>query len=239
MASRTRSEYRLRLAVPRAAIQDDDRPPALVQPALVQTERADETGLPAEGDGYLPIPTAGADSTPPHDEDDRDPGVPADQTLRPDEGIKDWVARAVRADDREPLAALLLDAYHGTIDDEGEGPAEALAAVDEHFSHMLWEHCLVLEQAGEPASLAFVVMVGGRHYIDPVVTAPAAKCRGLGRAAVRASLESLTAAGVAEVGAVITDGNTPSERLFASLGFTRVGPWPPEPASTLSAVDRP
>jgi len=32
-------------------------------------------------------------------------------------------------------------------------------------------------------------------------------------------------AGVGEIGAVITDGNTASERLFMALGFVRVGPW--------------
>jgi L-amino acid N-acyltransferase YncA len=32
-------------------------------------------------------------------------------------------------------------------------------------------------------------------------------------------------AGVREVGAVITDGNTASERLFQDLGFVRIGSW--------------
>lgn len=36
---------------------------------------------------------------------------------------------------------------------------------------------------------------------------------------------SLAGAGVAEVGAVITDGNFPSERLFQRLGFIRLGEW--------------
>ena len=31
--------------------------------------------------------------------------------------------------------------------------------------------------------------------------------------------------GVSDVGAVITDGNVASERLFRRLEFARVGPW--------------
>ena len=143
--------------------------------------------------------------------------------------------RPVRTDDREALARLLLAGYRGTIDDEGEGPAEALAAIDEYFSRIEWEHSVVLEQAGEPVSMACVVVVAGRHYIDPVVTAATAKGRGLGTSAVHAALVSLATAGVSEVGAVITDGNTASERLFASLGFERVGPWPVRPGPDQAA----
>lgn len=155
----------------------------------------------------------------------RRPGVPGATT-----GVESRPpVRPVRPDDRAALARLLLDGYRGTIDDEGEGPAEALAAIDEYFSSIEWEHSVVVEQAGEPASLAWVVVVEGRYFIDPVVTAAAAKGRGLGAAAVRAALSSLAAAGVTEVGAVITDGNTASERLFASLGFERIGAWPRRP----------
>jgi L-amino acid N-acyltransferase YncA len=38
-------------------------------------------------------------------------------------------------------------------------------------------------------------------------------------------LHSLAADDVTEVGAAITDGNVPSVRLFARLGFVRTGSW--------------
>ena len=84
---------------------------------------------------------------------------------------------------------------------------------------------MVLDEHDSLLAMSFVVIVESRHYIDPVATASTSKGEGFGRAVVLVSLRSLADAGVAEVGAVITDGNTPSERLFAGLGFVRVGAW--------------
>ena len=61
--------------------------------------------------------------------------------------------------------------------------------------------------------------------IDPIVVASARKRSGVGNALVRKCLRSLADAGVAEVGATITDGNVASERLFIELGFNRHGSW--------------
>jgi GNAT superfamily N-acetyltransferase len=133
--------------------------------------------------------------------------------------------RNVTPDDRQAAAALMLDAYRGSVDDEGEGDDEALAAIDEYFTLILWPHSFVVHQDDELVGMSFVVMVDGRHFIDPVTTASAHKGAGVGRAAVRASLKSLVGDGVSDAGAVITDGNVPSERLFSGLGFIRVGPW--------------
>jgi L-amino acid N-acyltransferase YncA len=119
----------------------------------------------------------------------------------------------------------VLDAYRGTIDDEGETLADALEAVDEWLGLAIAPHSVVLEEEGRLVAASFVVTVDDRHYIDPVVVAAPAKQRGLGSALVSASIRSLHDAGVVEVGATITDGNEPSERLFASLGFVRVGAW--------------
>ena len=58
-----------------------------------------------------------------------------------------------------------------------------------------------------------------------MVVAPTRKQRGLARASVELCLTSLAAAGIAEVGANITDGNIASERLFAGLGFSWHGAW--------------
>jgi ribosomal protein S18 acetylase RimI-like enzyme len=128
--------------------------------------------------------------------------------------------------DREALARLLLDAYRGTIDDEGEGETEARAAIAYYLERLLVPYSLVVEEGHRPVCLCLVVLVDGRHYIDPVATATDHKGQGLATRAVTHSLHRLHRDGITEVGAVVTDGNTASERLFDHLGFTRVGPWP-------------
>jgi len=120
---------------------------------------------------------------------------------------------------------MILDAFRGTIDDEGEDHAAALDAVDDWLSRAEAPHSVVLEQHDEIVAVSFVVDVRGCQYIDPVVTASSRQREGLARAAVSWSLRSLHEHGAPEVGAVMTDGNTASERLFAELGFVRVGVW--------------
>jgi L-amino acid N-acyltransferase YncA len=122
----------------------------------------------------------------------------------------------------------MLDAYRGTVDDEGEGPDEALEAIDLYLQVSVRDHTIVVPAGGDGTRLlAFcsVSIVDDVHYVDPIVVAAAEKGRGLGTRLVLAALHSLADAGVDEVGATITDGNVPSERLFASLGFVRRGPW--------------
>ena len=135
-----------------------------------------------------------------------------------------WAIAPATSADRGALAMLLLDAYRGTIDDEGAGEAEARQAIDGYLGGLLPVYSVVIEEDGRLVAISFVVVLGGRHFIDPVATA-ARKGHGLGAAAVSHSLRALARDGVADVGAVITDGNVASERLFRRLDFTRVGPW--------------
>lgn len=127
--------------------------------------------------------------------------------------------------DLDAVGALLLDAYQGTIDDEGEGDAEGLQAAAHYLARCRRPYSLLVIGHDAIMAMAFVVVVKGLHYIDPVATAARWKGGGLGRAVVDESLARLASGGVEEVGAVITDGNEPSERLFTSLGFERVGAW--------------
>ena len=120
---------------------------------------------------------------------------------------------------------MVLDAYRGTIDDEGEDHEAALVAVDHWLSRAVVPHSVVLEQNEKILAVSFVVDVAGRKYIDPVATVSSRKRQGLARVVVSCSLRSLHQHGEPEVGAVITDGNIASERLFADLGFVRVGAW--------------
>lgn len=134
-------------------------------------------------------------------------------------------------DDRDALAQLMLDAYRGTIDDEGETLDDARDAVDFMLGICLRDHSVVLTEEGVAIAMSLVTQSNSTdvYYIDPIAVAAGHKQAGIGRRMVEASLVSLAAAGVHEVGATITDGNQASERLFKRLGAERVGPWPPTP----------
>lgn len=131
--------------------------------------------------------------------------------------------------DAEALAALMLDAYRGTTDDDGETIDDARAEVASFFaaqtdppllpcswlcirSDRIVAACLVLWWAKR-----------GVPLIAYVMTRADSKRMALGRRAALHSLASAQQAGYAEIRAVITDGNTPSERLFARIGFAPVG----------------
>lgn len=135
------------------------------------------------------------------------------------------VTRRVLTSDRTALADLMLDSYQGTIDDEGEDIDDALVAVDEALAHAVPAHSFVVLEHDRIVAMAFVTIVEGVHYVDPIVVASDRKRTGLGRDAVQLLLNSLSTAGVAEVGATITDGNVASEGLFRHLGFTRRARW--------------
>lgn len=135
--------------------------------------------------------------------------------------------RSARQLPREQLAALLLASYRGTVDDEGEGYDDAVDAIDLYLTDALTDYDFALVDRDEPVALCFVSINRGVHYINPILVAPERKGRGLGRDFVLWSLHRLLADAIDEVGATITDGNIPSERLFDGLGFTRFGPWPP------------
>ena len=137
----------------------------------------------------------------------------------------DITARPPSDADREALARLLLDAYRDTIDDEGEDLDDTRDAIDHYLGVIHRDRSIVVEQDGEPVAACFVVCVDGALYIDPIIVSTSHQRSGLGGEVVLAVLHRLAVGGITEVGATVTDGNIPSERLFARLGFERVGAW--------------
>ena len=129
--------------------------------------------------------------------------------------------RAAEPGDRAALAALMLDAYAGTIDDEGESLADAEAEIADWLE---WGGSLadsVVEHELRAACL--VSHLDDRVVIGYVMTAAASKRLGLARLVVIAALDGLAEAGLDRVELTITDGNTASERLFAGLGARPLG----------------
>jgi hypothetical protein len=137
-------------------------------------------------------------------------------------------ARPVTRADADALARLMLDAYRGTPDDEGETLDGARAEVarflaGDYGTPLLGESWLIGRGDGAmAASLACLWERRSAPLIAFVMTGADAKRGGLGRAVLARSLASLRAAGHRQAYAVITRGNVASERLFDSCGFSRL-----------------
>ena len=130
----------------------------------------------------------------------------------------DW--RPVTEEDRDGLAELMLDAYRGTIDYEGETLEDAIHEVTRFLrdDDSMLEHSLAVEVDGALGSAVLVSMLRDEPFIGYVMTRRDHKRTGLARHLVAAALGGLAGAGHRRVTFYITDGNEASERLFASLG---------------------
>jgi RimJ/RimL family protein N-acetyltransferase len=137
--------------------------------------------------------------------------------------------RAPLPPDTIVLAELMLEAFRDTIDYEGETMVEAIAEVDGWLGGVRGGPALT-----EVSRLAFAGprLVSGclvkdwqarqAPLIAYVMTHPEWKRRGAGSLVLGAVLEALRAEGHREVRAVITEGNTASERLLGRAGFKRM-----------------
>ena len=69
--------------------------------------------------------------------------------------VGSWNARPVTKSDATLLGALMYDAYHDTIDDEGETPTEAMAEIEGtlngKYGPLLDTCSLLVEEAGPRA----------------------------------------------------------------------------------------
>ncbi len=127
--------------------------------------------------------------------------------------------RALIPTDREALAGLMLDAYVGTIDYEGETLTGVLEEVDSWLAGtpMLDHSCGAIVD-GRLVSAVLVMVLDEAPFISFVMTDPDHKGHRFGRAVTHAALESLRAVDYPFAALYITKGNTPSERLFAAVG---------------------
>ena len=149
-------------------------------------------------------------------------------SLRPAAGN----CRAVDERDADSLGTLLWNAYRGTIDYRDETvdamKDEARGFFAAKYGPPLPDACLVRETDGRPIAAALLcnwnepeAVVSG-PLVAYAIVHPEFRGQGHGIAVVNAALARLAAAKWGRVYAVITEGNVPSEQLFARLGFERV-----------------
>ena len=128
------------------------------------------------------------------------------------------------ADDAEALAALMLDAYLGTVDADGsETLDDARAEVNGYFSgasgEPMVEHSFVAVDLDAPICAVLVSRHEGMPLIAYAMTAADRKRLGLATALTARSLASLHAAGERHAHLWVTPGNESAERIYEGLGF--------------------
>lgn len=138
--------------------------------------------------------------------------------------VVEGVVRHPTEGDAEGLARLMLDAYRGTIDDDGETIVEAREEVVRYLAGKpLLEHSWLRPEDDDPVSACLVAWSTREcPMVSYVMTAPAWKSRGLASTLLALSVLSLADAGHDEVRCWITEGNVPSETVFGRAGFRRV-----------------
>lgn len=128
--------------------------------------------------------------------------------------------RVPSLDDRDQLASLMLDAYIGTIDYEGEDLDDAGGEVDRYLAAEAYlAASRVVERDGVIQSGVLLGMIAGLPMVGYVMTRAAVKNTGLASVLVDAAAAATWDHGHRDLRAFITAGNTPSERLFMRAGF--------------------
>jgi len=136
-----------------------------------------------------------------------------------------WSLRAVTHDDIPAVAQLMLDAYRGTIDDEGETLADALAYVQGTFageqSGRMLELCsFVIEKDGKPLGAILISEWEEAPLVANVLTAPQARNQGMATVLLRQAMNALLARSYTELYLFVTEGNGPAQHVYQALGFT-------------------
>lgn len=126
-------------------------------------------------------------------------------------------------DDELHLSRLMLAAYRGGVDDEGETEADALAIVRNTFDGRVGPflpHCSYARWRGATMIAAAVVTVfEGMPMIAFCATDPAHQRQGHGEAVIIAAIAGLEEAGWAKVQLFVNPLNEGAIRLYRRLGF--------------------
>lgn len=145
------------------------------------------------------------------------------QTLREQDTSSTWQARAIQQSDASDLGALMLAAYRGTADDEGESEADAIAEAERtlagDYGPWLEDCSFAVDNGPRIAGASMVTLWEGDPFLTYVVVHPDMKRRGLGTFLMTTSANALVTAGYSELDLFVTEENEPAVTLYRKLGF--------------------
>jgi ribosomal protein S18 acetylase RimI-like enzyme len=134
--------------------------------------------------------------------------------------------RAVERSDTSALGALMLAAYRGTVDDEGETLEDAVVEVENvlggSYGPFASDASFVVEHDDGLVGASLVAIVDSRPLLLYLVVRPDAKRRGVGTSLLVSTGNALREAGHAELDLFVTQANEPAVSLYRKLGFRLV-----------------
>jgi ribosomal protein S18 acetylase RimI-like enzyme len=131
--------------------------------------------------------------------------------------------RPLRATDAAPLAALMVVAYAGTVDDHDQprsfAEVEARRTIAGHYGEVQWDASLGAHSSGDDwIGTTFVTRDRGQLLLAFALVAPEWRNQGVGTALIVRSGNLLAAQGATAWTLAVTVGN-PAQRLYERLGF--------------------
>ena len=126
----------------------------------------------------------------------------------------------------DELAELMLDAYKGTVDYEGESLEEAKEEISNllagKYGNFLKEHSFLCRVEGKLASATLVTLEEGIPLLAFSMTRAEYKRQGYAKLLISATTDSLEKAGYRSLDLWVTESNHPAINLYRQLGFKDV-----------------
>jgi ribosomal protein S18 acetylase RimI-like enzyme len=134
-----------------------------------------------------------------------------------------WRPHQIGSSDVRVLGTLMLAAYRGTVDDEGESLVEATAEVERtvagEYGPFLADCSFVADDGWRIVGACMVTMWEGHPLLAHTIVHPDMKRRGVGTFLLAATGNALLAAGHSELDLFVTEENEPAVNLYRKLGF--------------------
>ena len=134
-------------------------------------------------------------------------------------------ARNVAQADFQSLGNLMLEAYRGTVDYDGESLEDSIKEIkgtlEGKYGALIASASYVIEENCICAS-AVIFTIDEKEKMPLLtfaMTHPAFKNRGMSKYLIRKSLNSLLDLGYRECFLVVTDGNHPAQSMYEKMGF--------------------
>jgi hypothetical protein len=127
--------------------------------------------------------------------------------------------------DYHSLGSLMLEAYRGTIDYEGETLEDSIGEVkgtlEGKYGTLIDSASYVIEMNGTCAAAIFFTLNDKEKIplLTFAMTHPAFKDKGMSKYLIRKSLNSLLDIGYKECFLVVTEGNQPAQAMYEKMGF--------------------